>query len=239
VRYLVLSDIHANLRALTAVLDDAEGAYDTIVNCGDLVGYGPNPNEVVDFCRANCRATIRGNHDRACLGELPPEWFNATAQAAVRWTAATLTRENTDYLAELPAGPLEIDHFDLVHGSPADEDQYLVNRYEAEDASWAVRFPLTFFGHTHLQGGFELHRNGTRLLEQAAVQIEETSAFLINPGSVGQPRDGDPRAAYVLYDSQARAVTYHRVAYDIATVHEEIVNAGLPEALALRLYRGI
>ena len=238
-RYLILSDIHANHEALDAVLADASGRYDTIVCCGDIVGYGPDPNAAIDWCRENCCVTVRGNHDKACAGLADLEWFNPVARMSAVWTESILTEANLNWLRGLPAGPVEVDGFALVHGSPADEDEYLVSTYDVRQVADQLPASVSFFGHTHMQGGFELHRNGVRPIVNAELSISDTSGYLINAGSVGQPRDGDPDAAYAIYEPQERLVQYRRVAYDVATTHRKIMEAGLPEVLGLRLYRGL
>lgn len=235
-RFLIISDIHANWDALAAVLEDAAEKYDLIVNCGDLVGYGPEPNRVVDWCRETNAAIVRGNHDKASVGLSDLDWFNPVAKLSALWTAETLTEENRVFLARLPVGPVTVQDFDILHGSPADEDEYLIN--PSDVAGVELEHPLSFFGHTHLQGGFLLHRNGVRVLREPSVFVDETAAYLINPGSVGQPRDRDPRAAYVLYDSEIRIAEYRRVAYDVALTAHKIAEAGLPEMLGMRLFRG-
>ena len=238
-RYLILSDIHANCTALKAVLADAAGLYDVIVNCGDVVGYGPDPNEAVEFCRERCAAVVRGNHDKAVSGLADLDWFNAVARNSVEWTALELRREFSEWLAALPEGPVEFHGFTLVHGAPYGEDEYIVDPMDVRYAAGFVTTGVTFFGHTHIQGAFEAHRNGVRLLPGPDVVADETSSWLINPGSVGQPRDGDPRAAYALYDTDSRVIELRRVDYDIDEIYNRIVRAGLPEVLALRLYRGV
>jgi predicted phosphodiesterase len=237
VRFLIISDIHANWDALDAVLKEAEGEYDVILNCGDLVGYGPEPNRVVDWCRATNSSIVRGNHDKAAVGLGDLEWFNPVAKAAAIWTSEILTEENRLFLASVPAGPVTVQDFAIVHGSPKDEDEYLVAPSDAEQI--IPDHTLSFFGHTHLQGGFLLHRNGVVSIREQHLFIDETAAYLVNPGSVGQPRDGDRRAAFALYDSESRRVAYRRVEYDIALTARKIVEAGLPEVLGLRLFRGV
>ncbi len=238
-RYLILSDIHANNVALQAVLRDAEGLYDRIVSCGDVVGYGPEPNAVVEFCRTRCSAIVRGNHDKASAGLLDLDWFNDVAQQSARWTATTVSRENLRWLQELPEGPLEHDGFQLMHGSPRDEDEYVLSAEEAGDVAPYLTTGLGFFGHTHVQGGFELHRNGVRRLSDTVVALEETSGYLINPGSVGQPRDNDPRAAWAIYDSSDRTVELRRTQYEVWRVLDRILDLGLPQVLGLRLFAGM
>jgi predicted phosphodiesterase len=245
VRFLILSDIHANWEALEAALNHAAGSYDSIVCCGDLIGYGPDPNRVVDWARSHVAAVIRGNHDKAALGAEILEWFNPVARAAALWTLKELTPENLEYLKRLPKGPLAMDSFQIAHGSPLDEDEYLIGAAEVGQAFAYLDRDLTFFGHTHVQGGFALTRRRMRVLtgpglhdEAAALDLNPDDAYLINPGAVGQPRDGDPRAAYLLYDPEDRCVVYHRREYDIASVQAKIRRAGLPDALAERLALG-
>jgi diadenosine tetraphosphatase ApaH/serine/threonine PP2A family protein phosphatase len=238
VRYLIVSDIHGNWEALRAVLDDAAGKYDEVLNCGDLVGYGPDPNAVVDWARKNTAAGIRGNHDKSCVGLEDLEWFNPVAKMSAMWTNKILTEENREYLRTLPAGPLAVGNFQIVHGSPVDEDEYLVTKQEAGYVASFVHTQLSFFGHTHLQGGFLLHRNGVKVLAPYAFQLEDDSKYLVNPGSVGQPRDHDPEAAYAIYTADQRLVEFGRVAYDIETTQRKIMQAGLPDMLAYRLTVG-
>ena len=237
-RYLILSDIHANRAALDAVLADAAGKYDAVVNCGDVVGYGPDPNDAVKFCRDRCVAVVRGNHDKAVSGLADLDWFNDVARTSIEWTTSELKHEHTAWLTDLPQGPLEYDGFTLVHGAPHDEDEYIVDSLDVGHVGEHLTTGVTFFGHTHIQGAFEFHRNGTRALPGPDFLVEETSSFLVNPGSVGQPRDGVPRAAYAVYDTSSRVIGLHRVHYDIDRTYHRIVRAGLPEILALRLYQG-
>lgn len=238
-RYLILSDIHGNLEGLEAVLADADGQYDEILNCGDAVGYGPDPNAVVAFCRDRCAVSIRGNHDKASAGIGDPEWFNPVAQASIMWTTEKLTQQNLDWVRALPSGPVCVGgFFDLVHGSPADEDEYILDGESAMAAASCATSNLTFFGHTHIQGGWEIVRQSLRPVRNDRFSVERDLGYLVNPGSVGQPRDGDARAGYALYDPEERQVEYRRVSYDVQKTHRKILEAGLPEVLGLRLYRG-
>jgi predicted phosphodiesterase len=245
VRYLILSDIHANWEAFQAVLDRAAGEYDKVVCCGDLVGYGPDPNRVVDWVRGNVTLVIRGNHDKAAVGLENLEWFNPVARTAAVWTQSELTPENAEYVRQLAKGPLAVDNYQIVHGSPLDEDEYLVGGAEVAQVFEYLDRNLTFFGHTHVQGGFAVTRGRGRILhgpaldeESAGLDLDPDGAYLINPGAIGQPRDGDPRAAYVLYDPQSGGIEYHRAEYDIASVQAKIRGAGLPDFLADRLAVG-
>lgn len=244
-RYLILSDIHGNWEALEAVLRDARGEYDTVLCCGDLVGYGADPNRVIDWSRECVAHVVRGNHDKGCAGLDDLEWFNAVARAAATWTAASLTRENMQYLRSLPQGPLLIDSFQIVHGSPLDEDEYVVSPGDAAQTVPYTDRELSFFGHTHLQGGFAAYRNVVRRMERPGRDererdqaVEPNVLYLANPGSVGQPRDGDPRAAYLIYETEDRLLRFRRVAYEVEAAQAKIVRAGLPPVLAARLASG-
>jgi predicted phosphodiesterase len=245
VRYLILSDIHANRQALEAVLKDASGKYDAIACLGDIVGYGADPVFVVDWVRSQVKWIVRGNHDKASVGLEDLEWFNPAARVSAMWTQSQLSGTQMEWIRQLPQGPVELDGFDLVHGSPLDEDEYVVGVRDAAQVSPYLEREISFFGHTHLQGGFMLHRNGVRRIPRpgmdeadVSLELEPDMCYLLNPGSVGQPRDGDPRAAYAVYDSEQRVVTYWRVRYDVKEAQRRIRAAGLPDALAERLAIG-
>ena len=243
--YLILSDIHANLEAHQAVLEDARGKYDRILCLGDLVGYGADPNPIVEWARENVTAIIRGNHDRVSAGGDPGEpdeveSFNFAAQASTVWTRSVLLPANRAYLENLPRGPLPYQGLDLIHGSPADEDEYVVTASDAAPLFELLGAPLTFFGHTHRQGAFRLSRRTiTQIAPDRTLEVEPKYFYMVNPGSVGQPRDGDPRAAYALYSPEERAVEFCRVAYDVDRAAAKIRAAGLPDFLAARLREGM
>ena len=238
-RYLIVSDIHANLEALQAVLAAAAGEYDRVVCCGDLVGYGADPNAVVEWARANVAAVVRGNHDRAAVGMEDLEWFNPVARAAALWTHRQLTPENAAYVRELPRGPRVVESFRIVHGSPLDEDEYVLGAVDASQVFAYAPSTLDFFGHTHVQGGFVWRRGRIETLGgRELLEFDPDGAYLVNPGSVGQPRDGDPRAAFVLYDPAGRVLFYRRAPYDVKKAQEKIVRAGLPPLLGERLAMG-
>lgn len=244
-RFLVLSDIHANWYALEAVLADAADQFDRIICCGDLVGYNPHPSRVIQWTSRNCASIIRGNHDKAVAGADDLEWFNEVAQYAARWTMAVLSRDELQYLRDLPRGPLQAEHFLVCHGSPRDEDEYVTSASEAAPSFVDLEMPLVFFGHTHLQGGFfsKYGRIGSiaqvqKRQRELTIALEPDLLYLINPGAVGQPRDGDPRAAYALFDSEQRLVTLRRVVYPIRKTAQDLLNAGLPDVLAARLFQG-
>jgi diadenosine tetraphosphatase ApaH/serine/threonine PP2A family protein phosphatase len=245
VRYLIVSDLHANLQALEAVVRHAAGRYDRAVCCGDLIGYGADPNPVVDWVRGHCDTVVRGNHDRACTGQEDLEWFNPVARAAALWTLDKLSNENAEYVRNLPKGPAFVDGFELLHGSPYDEDDYVVAPDDAAEAFAYLESRVAFFGHTHLQGGFIWNRERVETISPTALDIdrqlmdiEPDEGYLINPGSVGQPRDGDPRAAYALYNTEAGVISYCRVEYDVESAQRKIRDGGLPPFLAERLSVG-
>jgi len=246
VPYLILSDIHSNYEALSAVLEQARGRYSGILCLGDLVGYGADPNPVTEWARSSGASVIRGNHDRACTGTDLLEYFNPAARASAFWTRGALSAENRSYLERLPSGPLRVHEsaaartdFSLVHGSPLDEDEYLVDVGDVRELSGYIDTKLTFFGHTHLQGGFLLAPRGVkRILPDRILELEHDYQYLINPGSVGQPRDGDPRAAFAIVDEDERSVELYRLSYPIEAAQAKILKAGLPEVLAQRLAVG-
>jgi len=246
VRYLILSDIHANWEALEAVLREAGSQYDRIVCCGDLVGYGADPDPVTEWVRENVGTIVRGNHDKAAAGLEDLEWFNPVAKQSALWTQAAMKPENIAYLRDLARGPEKVNGFQILHGSPLDEDEYVVTAHDVGQIAPYLDSSLSFFGHTHLQGGFLCHRNGVVSLHgveddsrDEVIELESDSNYLINPGSVGQPRDGDPRAAYAFYEPEARLVTLRRTEYDVAGAQKKIIQAGLPELLAARLGAGV
>jgi diadenosine tetraphosphatase ApaH/serine/threonine PP2A family protein phosphatase len=244
-RYLVLSDIHANLEALDAVLEAARDIpYERLLVLGDLIGYGASPNEVVDRVRELAPHTvIRGNHDKVGAGLEPSDAFNAVARTAIRWTYEALSDDNRDWLAELPTGPVVIDDLlEVCHGTPQDEDMYVFDDGDVLRSMQAATRRLCLFGHTHVQVGYRL-ANQSLTLETADLRRPlhipiSHGHYLINPGSVGQPRDGDPRAAFGVYDAQAQAVEIYRTHYPIERTQARIREAGLPEALAQRLMIG-
>ncbi len=245
-RYLVISDIHANLEAYETVMAAAAPlGYEKVLVLGDLVGYGADPNAICDRIRAlKPHALIRGNHDKVGSGVEHPEGFNAVARSAIRWTHDVLTESNRAWLAALPAGPLAVDDFiEICHGTPFDEDAYVFDDLDALRAMHAARRPLCLFGHTHIQVGHYLSRDqfglstvdGQRPL---TISLDEANRYLINPGSVGQPRDGDPRAGFAIADTAAREVTIYRVEYAVAKAQARILEEGLPDVLAQRLALG-
>jgi predicted phosphodiesterase len=278
-RALILSDIHGNLEALEAVLSAADGQWDELWNLGDMVGYGGAPNQVLDLIRPLQTLVVRGNHDRVCCGLTSPNAFNPVAREAALWTRETLTEDNLAWLKEVPQGPIHPAYEGVTcsHGSPLDEDRYILTLRDAWAPLQQSTTPLTFFGHTHIQGGFSESENQWQELRPAmsyprfippqsrissrtkrwgelqnrteswTLTLAPGSRHLINPGSVGQPRDFDWRAAFAILSiatsetdpaETIRQVTFHRVPYDVITSQGRILMAGLPERLAARLREG-
>ncbi len=245
-RYLVISDIHANLEAYDAVMAEAGTiGYDKVLLLGDLVGYGADPNLVCERIRAlKPDGLIRGNHDKVGSGVESAEGFNAVARNAIRWTYETLTAENRAWLAALPSGPMIIDEvIEICHGTPFDEDAYVFDDLDALRAMHAARRPLCLFGHTHVQVAHFLSRDQFGLASAddqrpLVMPLDDATRYLVNPGSVGQPRDSDPRAGFGIVDTKGREVTLYRVEYPIAKAQARIQEEGLPDILAQRLSLG-
>ena len=243
-RYLVLADIHANLPALDAVLADAQlRGFEQILLLGDLVGYGAQPNDVLDrLAGVPVAAAIRGNHDKVAAGLADADAFNPIAKQCADWTQRTLTPAHADFVRALQQGPMNAtDWIEICHGSPYDEDAYVLDTLDALNALRAAHRPLCLFGHTHapvasLFTGGELLYRGTA--DGSVLHVMEGSTHLVNVGSVGQPRDADPRAAYGIVDDARRDVSFFRISYDVAAAQRAIREAGLPDALAKRLALG-
>jgi len=251
-RLLIVSDIHSNLQAFEAVLAAAP-KYDSVWNLGDVVGYGASPNEVVELARKLDGIVVRGNHDRACTNpvifSLNSRMSSIAATAAI-WTDMILTHESREWLSGLPPGPVKPLRRNLicVHGSSRDEDQYISSEYGAQAALDASRARITLFGHTHEQVAWIATRRALYPLEpdfrsrSGAVQFElplrRNNRYLLNPGSIGQPRDGDWRAAFAIYDDTELRWTWYRVPYEVGAGQKRILRAGLPEVLATRLWDG-
>jgi len=253
-RLLLISDIHANIEAFEAVMNAAP-EHDMVANLGDLVGYNASPNEVCERALALGGLVVRGNHDRACSGLTDLSDFNPVAAISARWTQMKLEADHLEWLRNLPKGPVRHDDLpgvEFVHGAPEDEDEYVLNILTAEES---FRTPgqadVIFFGHTHLQGGFIDEEDKVRQFVpaykgmegavQAELNLRPNLRYMINPGSVGQPRDGDSRAAFALYekrDDDCGLVRFFRVPYDIDRAQERILAANLPPRLAMRLRLG-
>jgi predicted phosphodiesterase len=246
-----LSDIHANLEALEACLDAAP-EYSRVACLGDVVGYGGSPNQTIELLRAMQPICVRGNHDRASCGLEDTTNFNPAAANAAHWTRNELSDRNLDWLRALPSGPVHEKAWvgvQFVHGSPLHEDTYITSALGAGEALEFSSYHLTFFGHTHVQGAFARpHQiagplvperlNSASSAQISRLKLDRTLKYLVNPGSVGQPRDRDRRAAFAVYDSKHSEILFYRVPYDIAGAQERILQAGLPKMLATRLEEG-
>ncbi|MDQ6780673.1 MAG: metallophosphatase family protein [Candidatus Eremiobacteraeota bacterium] len=241
-RYGIVSDIHANFEALQAVLKALDAAgMERLLCLGDIVGYGPNPNECCDELRRRECLAIAGNHDEAAISPERPDTFNPLAREAIEWTKHELSAANRVYLEGLPR-ERELDNFSMVHGAPVFHFDYIQSVSDAQTAFPHASLPLTFIGHTHIaevffqdQGGRAYH---LKLGHGGTIDIIDECRYIINPGSVGQPRDHNPQASFALYDPARRIVEIHRVEYDVAGVQRRMHQAKLPPQLAERLSIG-
>lgn len=251
-RALVISDIHSNLQAFQAVLAAAP-LHDAVWNLGDVVGYGANPNEVVDMSRKLSGIIVRGNHDRACSGTMHFSQYRDLSRLSIfsaNWTKGILTDESRQWLSSLPQGPVRpiARKASCVHGSPWNEDQYTFSGNDASTAFRSCRARIIFYGHTHLQLGWS--SDGKELMplkpefkskigfSEFQLRLDNRNRYLLNPGSVGQPRDGDCRAAFAVYDDTKAVLTWYRVPYRVRTAQSRILRAGLPNVFASRLRDG-
>jgi predicted phosphodiesterase len=246
-RYLILSDMHANWEALRAVLRHCRRKrWDQVLMLGDVVGYGAAPNQVVEAIQGlNGNSwSIRGNHDKVVSGVDSGENFNHAAYAAAQWTAERLTPAHLRYVVELPQGPVEIaPDTSICHGSPLDEDAYVLSDFDAYEIFSRHPARVTFFGHTHVTSMFTLRDGGVQVDAlrgtTGRIELDPGGRYLINPGSIGQPRDRDPRASYMTYDSERGVVRWYRVRYAVTRAQRRIRAAGLPAVLADRLAVGV
>lgn len=241
-RYAILADIHGNLVAFQAVLDDAEarGGFDEIWCLGDVVGYGPEPHQCIELLRSFKHLCIAGNHDWAAIGNMDTSDFNPVAAQACQWTASQLTEEDIAYLKALPLTLVQ-DNFTLAHGSPREPIwEYLLSPEQARENLDYFTTAYCLVGHSHVPLIFEqIGRSVAYRVLNDGMKIElGENRLIINPGGVGQPRDGDPRAAYAIYDSEGQTVFHYRVEYDIAVTQKKMAERGLPLSLILRLSHG-
>jgi len=245
-RYLIFTDIHGNLESFIALLKFIQRRkIDHYLFLGDLVGYGASPNEIIQRTQSlKPISMIRGNHDKAVCGLDSIKTFNFIAASAIQWTKKNIKKKNNEFLCHLKKGPQIIhDHITICHGSPFDEDYYIFGEFDALEAFQHISTPLCFFGHTHFPYVYAEKDNlveGTFLMGNSnEVRIEQGVRYLINPGSVGQPRDRNPRASCAIYDSKAKKVRFYRLEYDIKEAQKKIRENNLPMALAERLSLGI
>jgi len=247
VRFLIVSDMHGNSDAFEAVLRRVRRKrFDAVLMLGDMVGYGAGPNQVVDAVRGlpGKVYSVRGNHDKVVAGVESGDNFNSSAMVAARWTTDRLTASNLRFVRDLPQGPMAInDRLAICHGSPLDEDTYVFSAFEAFEIFASHRVPVTFFGHTHVPSLFAQRDENVRVAllrgGEGSLVLDADTRYLLNPGSIGQPRDRDPRASFMTYDSDARLVRWFRIEYPIARAQQRILKAGLPRALADRLALGM
>lgn len=246
-RQLLLSDIHSNMEAFDACMERAESAgYDSVLCCGDIVGYGPQPNEAIDRIRKLKSIAIRGNHDRVASGQGTADNFNVYARAAADWTRSALSEGNAAYLRALPVGPHDLGgRVQLVHGAVTHEDDYIMSEVHAAENFDLTDARVTFFGHTHYPCVFSCDANRDVRLEipktaddLAAVELKRNVQYMINPGSVGQPRDDDARAAFGIWDIEQSRMEFHRVEYPYEVTQEKMRAEGLPRLLIDRLRYG-
>lgn len=245
-RYFVFTDIHGNMEAfLTLLKFSKRKKIDYYLFLGDLVGYGASPNEIIQRIHTlKPISVIRGNHDKAVCGLDSVQTFNPIAASAIHWTANRLTKKNVEYLCRLRKGPLVVhENITICHGAPFDEDHYIFGEFDAGEAFLHFETHICFFGHTHFPFIYTEKDHlveGTFLTgDSNEIKLEKGTRYLINPGSVGQPRDRNNKAACAIYDSQTRKVKLYRLEYNIREAQQKILRAGLPSALAERLWIGI
>jgi diadenosine tetraphosphatase ApaH/serine/threonine PP2A family protein phosphatase len=240
VRYAIVSDVHGNLEALQAAFALVEPT-DGLLCLGDIVGYGPNPNECVELIRARATATVLGNHDVAAIDNFGLAYFNPTAREAMRWTQTVLTPQNADWLNSL-GYEFRVPEFLLVHGAPVTYFEYILDKPAAARAFAATDAPLIFIGHTHIAEYYALRPDGSidhkHFQQGGTFSLDEGSRYIVNVGSVGQPRDLNPQASLAFYEPSGARVTITRFPYAIARVQEKIASVQLPDALARRLLVG-
>ncbi len=243
-RYAIIADIHANLAAFKAVLEDIErqGGTDRLWCLGDVVGYGPDPHECIELLRRYHHAGIAGNHDRAAAGKIDTTYFNPDAAMACHWTARQLNPDDIDYLTNLPL-VIEEDDFTLVHGSPREPVwEYLTTTGVAAENFSRFKSKFCLVGHSHVPVVFSQNEDGHCSASPFSDSIRLAlgkNRLIINPGGVGQPRDGDPRASYAIYDRETKLVRLHRVPYDVHATQDRMVERGLPLRLVARLAYGM
>jgi predicted phosphodiesterase len=244
-RYLIFADIHSNLEALHSVLEFAQTKkIDHYLFLGDLVGYGASPNEVIEtMAELKSLSLVRGNHDKAVAGLESTDMFNPVAAAAIHWTRSRIKPEAKQFLTQIKTGPQKVHRsLTICHGSPFDEDYYIFGEFDAAEAFRYLRTKIGFFGHTHFPVVYAVrpgYIEGQALVGNAEVHLEPKLRYLINPGSVGQPRDRNPLASCGIYDSQDHTFRLFRVKYDVVRAQQKIIASKLPRSLAERLAFGI
>ncbi len=239
-RYGIISDIHSNLEALEAVLDAfSKEEIDIYICVGDIVGYGADPHACIKKIRGLNIVTVLGNHDAGCIGFTNLSYFNAHAKAAVVWTKETLDQSDLEYLKTLKL-VIEVDDFTITHGTLDDPEafHYILDTYQALRSFDAMKTKILFVGHSHVPGIFVFENDNLKYFYKEKIKLSKDTKYIVNTGSVGQPRDGDNRASFVTYDTDRKEIHIKRIGYDIKKVQEKILKAGLPSFLADRLGSG-
>ncbi len=243
-RCAIISDIHANLAAFTAVLDDIkhQGGVDKVWCLGDVVGYGPDPHECIEkLCQID-HICVAGNHDLGAIGKISTAEFNPDAAASCHWTGQQLNSADVEYIENLPL-VIEQGDFTLVHGSPREPIwEYLVSNSVAKENFAYFKSQFCLVGHSHVPLVFSHNESGAYSAGRFSTNVKlllGRNRLIINPGGVGQPRDGDPQASYAIYDSQTRIIKLYRVPYDIRTTQDRMVERGLPMRQVARLSQGM
>jgi predicted phosphodiesterase len=242
---VIFSDIHSNIEAFDKMLSLKKLQHvDRFLFLGDLVGYGPDPNEVITRFRqlANVRF-VRGNHDKVIAELESSSLFNPAAAFSAEWSKLKIIEDNFQYLKQLPKGPQVIDRFiTICHGSPFDEDYYIFSQFEAAESFKFMETSIGFFGHTHFPIIYYLRNEKIDIVplsDNTKIKLDTNTRYLINPGSIGQPRDKNPSSSFIIFDSAKREISFMRFAYEIKATQKKIREAGLPELLASRLESGV
>jgi predicted phosphodiesterase len=242
---VIFSDIHSNIEAFDKMLSLKKLQHvDRFLFLGDLVGYGPDPNEVITRFRqlANVRF-VRGNHDKVIAELESSSLFNPAAAFSAEWSKLKIIEDNFQYLKQLPKGPQVIDRFiTICHGSPFDEDYYIFSQFEAAESFKFMETSIGFFGHTHFPIIYYLRNEKIDIVplsDNTKIKLDTNTRYLINPGSIGQPRDKNPSSSFIIFDSAKREISFIRFAYEIKATQKKIREAGLPELLASRLESGV
>ena len=239
-RYAVFSDVHSNLEAFEAVLDEFKKCrIDRYLFLGDIVGYGASPQECITALKLTEAVSVVGNHDGAVLGSIDTKDFNEVAQEAVLWTKENIRESDKQFLSNLPLVQSE-KKICLVHGTlsrPQDFD-YMIDGYQAMKSFYALEVQICFIGHTHIPGIFVEEQGKILYTRDAVIPVRNNKRYIVNAGSIGQPRDGDSRACFCIYDDAASRIEFKRIPYDIESAQRKILAAGLPKGLAHRLAVG-
>ena len=244
-RYLIFSDIHSNLEAFEKLLSlKITDSIDKFLFLGDLVGYGADPNDTISLFRSMKNTfSIRGNHDKVISNLESSSLFNPVAAFSAEWSKVKLSDENRKFLKELKKGPVIVDHFlTICHGSTFDEDYYVFSVFEAVESLKFMKTSIGFFGHTHFPVIYFQRNNKLNAIplnSDKKIKLDPNTRYLINPGSIGQPRDKNPRSSFIVYDSDKREIFFSRYEYNVKKTQKKIRAAGLPELLATRLESGV